>query len=443
MSTLSVQGPVLEKLDSPETDKLGRWLLLAIVFIVVAGNAIIPIWSGLIPTMLLVPLVILMRHGGSIGSMLVDRAALPWLLAVGTLASVGLLSLLANGGPGLNWTTWLSSYVSPIVLYFGVRQYCQDLRFVRQIIAVALSASLLPLAFGLVQYYREWGVPTGVELLMSRYFIERMETYMAATFGNTGNTAAYLALVLPVAMSMCLTRFSGRGMRWLAFLVALIALLNAVIVQSRTLLWILLLGVPGILWFYRVRLVGLTVVLALAAGMFVLPFLEALDELFAISTSVFGGTEADNSVSERVEAMHYALRTLMDSPALGVGPGNTRLVNPHTSAHQFWLQQGSELGLIGLAASFVMSAAIVLRALVMWWPRAGKETNDLAFMCFSGAALYVLYGVIANMTLAMTFVNAWIGLLAVLVAAGEACNSMGKQAAREAISGGEQRGNGV
>jgi O-antigen ligase len=266
---------------------------------------------------------------------------------------------------------------------------------------------------------------------------------MAATFGNTGNTAAYLALVLPIAMSTCLTRFSGRALRWLAFFAAMIALLNAVIVQSRTLLWILLLGVPGILWFYRVRLVGFTVVIALAIGLFVLPFLQALDELLAISTSVFGGTEADDSVSERVEAMHFALRTLFDSPALGVGPGNTMLVNPHTSAHQFWLQQGSELGLLGLLASFAMSAAILLRALIIWWHRAGRETNDLAFMCFSGAALYVLYGVIANMTLALTFVNAWIGLLAVLVALGEACNSIGKGGLRAPASSVENNGNGV
>jgi O-antigen ligase len=442
MNIAAIQGADVQKPDSLPVD-LGQWLILGIVFIVVAGNAIIPIWSGLIPTILLIPLVILMRHGGSLGSVLIDRAALPWLLAVGIMATIGLISLLVNGGPAHNWATWLSSYVSPIVLYLGVRQYCEDLRFVRLVVAVVLLASMLPLTFGLVQYYREWGVPTGVELLMSRYFIERMETYMAATFGNTGNTAAYLALVLPIAMSTCLTRFSGRALRWLAFFAAMIALLNAVIVQSRTLLWILLLGVPGILWFYRVRLVGFTVVIALAIGLFVLPFLQALDELLAISTSVFGGTEADDSVSERVEAMHFALRTLFDSPALGVGPGNTMLVNPHTSAHQFWLQQGSELGLLGLLASFAMSAAILLRALIIWWHRAGRETNDLAFMCFSGAALYVLYGVIANMTLALTFVNAWIGLLAVLVALGEACNSIGKGGLRAPASSVENNGNGV
>lgn len=424
MSIASAEDRIVEAPASPRVADLGRWLVLGTVFVVVAGNAIIPIWSGLIPTMLLVPLAILIRNGGALGTVVIDRAALPWLLALLALASLGLLSVLANGGPAINWVTWLSSYVSPVVLYVGIRQYCDDLRFVRHVIAVALLASLLPLAFGVLQYYREWGIPTGVELLLSRYYLERMETYMTATFGNTGNTAAYLALVLPVAMSTCLARSSGRSLRWLAVIVALIALLNVVIVQSRTLLWILLLGVPGILWFYRVRLVGVTVVVALAVGMFVLPFLQALDELVAMSTSVFGGAETDNSVSERVEAMHFALRTLVESPALGVGPGNTLVVNPLTSAHQFWLQQGSELGIVGLAAAFVMTAAILLRALLVWWRRSGSETNDLSFICFSGAALYMLYGVIANMALAQTFVNTWIGLLAILVALGEACNSI-------------------
>ena len=432
-------------LDPPQGSglALGQWLILGTIFIVVAGNAIIPIWSGLLPTMLLIPLAILMRHGGTLGSLLIDRAALPWLCATGALALLGLLSLLANGGPGLNWATWLSSYVSPIVLYLGVRQYCDDLRFVRQVIMVVLIASMLPLAFGLLQYYREWGIPSGVELLLSRYYIERMDTYMTATFGNTGNTAAYLALVLPVALSTCLTRFTGSAMRWLAFAVVLIALLNAVIVQSRTLLWILLLGVPAILWFYRVRLVGVIVVVALAAGMFVLPFLEALDELFAMSTSVFGGGETDNSVSERLEAMQYGLRTLIDFPALGVGPGNNLFVNPYTSAHQFWLQQGSELGIGGLVASFVMTAAILLRALMLWWRRSGRETNDLAFKCFSGAAMYALYGVIANVALANTFVNSWIGLLAVLVALGEACDSIGRRSNYGRALHGVYSGNGV
>jgi len=431
MSRVTAQDRIYEAPGLPWIVDPGRWIILGTVFIVVAGNAIIPLWSGLIPTMLLVPLAVLMRHGESLGSIIIDRAALPWLVAIGVLASLGFLSALANGGPDLNWATWLSSYVSPIVLYIGVRQYCDDTRFVRQVIVVILVASLLPLAYGLLQYYREWGIPTGVELLLSRYYIERMETYMTATFGNTGNTAAYLALVLPVAMSACLTRYTGSAVRWLAFTVVLVGLLNAVIVQSRTLLWILLLGVPGILWFYRVRLVGITVAVSVAAGLFVLPFLEALDELAAMSTSVFGGAEVDNSVSVRVEAMRFALRTMFDFPALGVGPGNNMLVNPHTSAHQFWLQQGSEIGIGGLVASFVMTAAVLLRALVTWWRRSGDEANDLTFMCISGAALFMLYGVVANMALAITFVNTWIGLLAVLLALGEACNSMNCSSNRE------------
>lgn len=400
-------------------DNLGQFACVAMMFVVADGNAYWPIWSGLIPTLLIAPLAIALRSADGNRQIVVDRLALPSLLSLAALALAGAVSLFVNQAAMPNWVVYVSSYVSPLLIYLAVRQYTDSQLTVTSLLAAIMLGAAIPLALGLVAYYREWGLPSGVELLMSRYMLDRMQGYMTATFGNTGNTAAYLALIIPVAGAAALSKHVGPWLRALGTALTIVCLGNALIVQSRTLLWLLVFASATLLWFFRVRIAGVVLVLLLACAVFVLPFLESLDEFVSHTTSVFQGGEADASLAERLDAMQVGARTILDNPALGVGPGNTLVVNPYTTAHQYWLQQGSELGLIGLVAAIVLSASVFLRFATIARRRSGRSSDELQFACYGGAMWYLAYGLLANVTLSNSVVNAWIGVFAALLAMGE------------------------
>jgi hypothetical protein len=75
----------------------------------------------------------------------------------------------------------------------------------------------------------------------------------------------------------------------------------------------------------------------------------------------------------------------------------------------------------------VLTVIVLVRFLGILWRRAGNPYDEFSLACFSGAACFLAYGVLANVALSNTFVNAWIGLFAVLVALGEASDTLGRE----------------
>jgi len=280
----------------------------------------------------------------------------------------------------------------------------------------AHARALVPLTSGLVAYYQEWGIPTGAELIVSRYALERMAGYMKATYGNTSNTAALLAMLVPAWLAWLVASRPSSLPRWLALVALVIAMGNVLVVQSRTLFIVLLLFVPLVLWVHRVRFTALVVVLLLTFGAVLLPALDARDELVEHTVGAVNGNGDDGSVSERMEAMQFSLGLLEDHPALGVGPGNSATINPFTTAHQFWIHQGAEIGIAGLLLSVALSLAVLGRLVAAARRGRRSASNRDEFLNLVGPAAFMLYGIIANMTLAMTVVNAWVGTFAMLMA---------------------------
>jgi O-antigen ligase len=416
----SVQGnnrTATEVLDN-RTGIFDRSLVAAAVllFMVAAGNGARLWWGGLVPSIVLAIAIVYSVPRRDLAIAAVPLNTLVPVAALAALCITAFASTLLVARSASSFVHWLSAYFSPVVilLAFVVRRF--DTREVRTLWIVMTLGALVPLGLGLVHYLREWGVPSGAELLLSRYDLERMDGYSRATFGNTGSTAAYLCLLLPGWVALAIrSSLSGRA-RWL-FVIALgLGFAHVLIVQSRTLFLLMLLMLPVIFFYFRYRvMVGAMALIAIIVVV-IAPVLSAVDRFTELTVGalrgVVTGQVEDTSLNDRLEAMRYAWQTLLDHPAFGVGPANTLLVNPYTSAHQSWLQQGSEVGMLGLLLFAILTSAVLLRFAWCTALRTGPDSRDHCFVLLLGPVTYLLYGTIANVPLASTVTNSWIGLFA-------------------------------
>jgi hypothetical protein len=408
----------------PLMSRIGRMQLSTASFVslavmmtfVVGGNGQPIWWSGLPPSLIVGPTVIVLQCASSERSWPIrtELMLVPALLAAGCLASF--LSLVLTDPTLESAVVWASSYLSPVIVFAAVFACRLDERRSGRLLTVISLAATIPMLRGLVEFYRAWGIPTGEEYLLARYDVVRMAGYMRATFGNTGNTAAYLSLIFPMLVSACLRVSQTTRLKWLFRTMLLIAGINVLIVQSRTLFLVLIPSLLTVMYVQRLRFRRALSLFVLAVAAVTLPALATLDQLLERTVGVVGGSESDQSAFQRVEAIQFGWRLMVDNIAVGVGPGRSLGLNPFTSAHQFWVQQGAELGGFGLVWSMLLSL-VVVGACAHLAQRARKRPGvELQFTFIIGPATFLLYGAIANMALAQSVVNAWVGLMAACLA---------------------------
>lgn len=400
---------------------LAGLLVITLGFGIASGNAHWPFWAGLWPSLAIAPILVLCAVHEHAGGPAFPPRVVFLLLCLAGLALVAGASAFTVDPSKLTIAQWLGSYVSPFLIYVGV----QMTPFTRRLFAalwIAITVGALIVLFaGLVAYYIEWGVPTGLELLISRYDAVRMSGYMEATFGNTGNTAAYLALLIPPWFAFLIGRDSKAGPRWLYLLALIIGIAHLLIVESRTLFLVLIAVLPLLMYYCRLRFAVAIGAFIIVVGAVVLPVIDAGDRVLDLTVGAFEGSGGDQSVSERSDAMRIGFKLMLESPALGVGPGNSVKANVYTSAHQYWVNQGAEIGVLGLVLSFVLSMIVFWRFISYVTRRSSHTLADFRFPGIAGAAAYMLYGCFANMPLADSAVNAWIGLFAIMLALDDVC----------------------
>lgn len=392
-------------------------LLYFLTLIIASDGAWSTVISGLFPALFLSPAMALLAWRNGWHRFEVVPGTAPIGVALVGFCIFGTASTLLNPLPEDGWLPLLACYVMPIMLYYAVSVQRLTAEQLRRVLLYVAAGALVPLIWGAWEFYHEWGVPTGVELLQSRYDLVRMGDYMAKTFGNTGNMAAFLAIVMPTAGAALVTYWRRRAMRRVLVCMLLVAMVHVLIVQSRTLFIVLALAFPVIAIFYRLRFGVAFFLLIAALGAVVIPVLTAVNEFFESTVGAASGLNEDNSVSERLEAMQFALRILEHNYSFGVGPGNSLLHNPYTSAHEYILQQGSEIGAIGILLAALLTAAVAARVLVLFFRRATDPHARARFAMMIGPATYLAYGVIANMPLAENVETPWIGLTALLAGA--------------------------
>lgn len=373
--------------------------------------------SGLLPALFLGPLIYLLAwREGWHRFAAVDGTGGIGVTMIG-FCFFAVLSTLANPLPQSGWSPLLACYVMPVVLFYAASVLrLNDDQIRRSILCVAIGA-LIPLMLGAWEFYHEYGIPTGVDLLDSRYNIARMQGYMDKTYGNTSNMAAFLAILVPTVGATLLTYWHRRGARILLVFTLLLAFVHVLIVQSRTLFIVLTLVFPVIALFYRLRFGAIFFILLVAITAIVVPVLSALDQFLGNTVVAAAGLDADSSVSERFEAMQAAYQILKMHLSFGVGPGNSMIVNPFTSAHEYILQQGSEIGLVGIPLAILLTGAYGFRGFRLFKARSFDSYSKVRFAMMIGPITYYVYGVIANMPLAQSIMAPWVGLTSLLAGA--------------------------
>jgi O-antigen ligase len=389
-------------------------ILYFLILIIASDGAWSTIISGLFPALFLAPVMYLLAWREGWHRFTAANGATPLVVIWLGFCLFATLSTLANPLPEDGWLPLLGCYVMPAMLFHTVSVLQFNESQVRRILLFVALGSLIPLLWGAWEFYKEWGIPTGIDLLESRYNIRRMDGYMSKTFGNTGNMAAFLAILMPTTGAALVTYWRDRGARALLSLTLVVALLHVLIVQSRTLFIVLTLSFPVIGLFYRLRFGAIFVVLLTGMAAIVIPLLTVVDQFLKSTVGAAAGLNEDNSVSERFEAMQAAYQIIKDHYSVGVGPGNSLLLNPFTSAHEYILQQGSEIGVVGIPLAIALTAAYAWRLYTFFRTRAQDPYANVRFAMVIGPVAYLIYGVIANMPLAENVMTPWIGLVSLL-----------------------------
>lgn len=303
----------------------------------------------------------------------------------------------------LIWGYWL-----PFLLFMAIASCTVSAQSARWIMLSLAAGITFRLGYGLWVYWKTWGLPTFSDFLFSRYDEYVMSPYMDATFGSIGATASICVIVLPVLFSAFLyMRFSLLARLCVAASITVV-MLNLFITGSRA---AILITPPIILLALLVAKVRLQFVLLpflLFAGFL---FLSVLDEdvIESFQAALLLDASQDNSVSERFASIKIGLGLMLNYP-LGVGPGMSYQYNIHGVSHQFAVSQGSELGLIGMMAVIFFSVIVFFR-----FPRVYRG-NKYALTFYLGAFVWLLYAMIANISVNSGPTIPWIGLLVCFLA---------------------------
>lgn len=342
-----------------------------------------------------------------------------WVFPLGTLLWLvgATLSFFSLDPDPISTAAYVASYVSPFLIYFCIVGLRFNEKFIKEVVVVISICSSIPLVLGLIAFYRTWGIPDFYTLLWARFDLAGMKDYMDMTFGNNGNTACLLVLILPPVFSLWIKckKNSLIGIWLLAVLV--LAALNLLIVQSRTAFLVcfiafILIGIRH-LTFLSYKLVTL----ALAVGLTYFSYGDFFGTalfLERMETAISFDRIADASVDGRVSAMREGWELFLEQPITGVGPGITLEANSATSAHQFNIQQASEIGILGLLSSVLLTGAVFSKT-IRTLTHNDRE-SEWKFMLLIGPAMYFLYGLLANIVLSLGALNIWVGISFSLIA---------------------------
>jgi hypothetical protein len=326
-----------------------------------------------------------------------------WLIAA-------TLSLIKNVTIIDAFKSYISGIIIPMIIYLALRgSYPDDIKINRIFFAISLGL-LTPLLLGIAAYYREWGIPDHLAILAySRYDLARMESYMQVTYGNTGHIAQLILLTGPPLLVLALDKNRPRLLRiWFGGCVVLMGL-NLLIVQSMTSFGVILAAFLLIIMFRKYYKFFIFSLIALLIGWLVLP-----GTFWAGSFRLLMGRQG--SFLQRVDAMRDGLDVFLNNWMFGVGEGLSHLYISAATAHQFFIQQGVELGVLGFIASILIVAVVFMRMFRIVASGSGDPDNINKFILIIGPFSYLLYGVIANVAINIGTINIWICLFVAFLA---------------------------
>lgn len=325
----------------------------------------------------------------------------------------------------LNWdtdqvlVTYFAVFIAGAAIYaalVGIELTQADVNIA--VAGLAIGA-LLPLVNGLLAFINEWGFSDSQTVFSAYKDLMRMQGYEAATFGNRGNTAAFVVIITPLLVTILLQKGRPMLLRILCGATTACVLLNLVVLQVRAAF--LTLGISMfIVWAYRYGLRRIPLLLgAVAIAWFgLVRFAPDIDTMMGerFVPVLTLDTEEDVSVFERTESIKEGWTIAKKNWLLGVGPGGALTAHSATAAHQFQIQQAMELGVLGFVGSTIFSIGIFVWLVRVVKLGPDRGVNDARFAMLIGPASFVIYAVMANGTFNIGYVNTWAVLLASMVA---------------------------
>jgi hypothetical protein len=282
-----------------------------------------------------------------------------------------------------------------------------------------IAGALFPLIGGLLAFNGEWGTPDATTTILAWQNLARMNTYTDATFGNRGNTAGFLLILTPMLITVLLDRRKRLALRALCAATLVPIALNLMVLQIRA-AYITLFVACAVVWAFKLgrRRIPLMVGLLVLGWVLLFKFQSDAGALMAerIIPAITVDTEGDESVQNRVEAIKEGIDIAQRNWLLGIGPGGALTIHTQTSAHQFFVQQGMETGILGLIGSILFSVGLGMSLFRTLARGRGDEVNDTRFLLLIGPTTYLTYAIISNAALNNGSVNTWTVLIASMVA---------------------------
>jgi O-antigen ligase len=298
----------------------------------------------------------------------------------------------------------------------------QDVLFI-----VTLLTAGLVIEGGLIVIMRFAGLDFAVSGLSTKVdagFITEQAARLGGTLGSPNNAAAYLAVVLPIAMGMVLTR-SELWRRSLALLGVGCGGLALVITLSRG-GWAAFSVAAAVFCFLAWRRGQLPPALPVALGIMGILLMILFQD--AIATRL--AADDKGAAFSRVPLMYLAFRMIADNPLLGVGANNfafciseyltTDLFGAwRYTVHNKFLLVWAELGIFGLA-TFLWFLLSTLRCGWRCWQSREQLLAPLALgltaavtghafhmlaEAFNGRPLTNLLGICAGLLAAMLVIS--------------------------------------
>jgi hypothetical protein len=356
-------------------------------------------------------------------------------LAIWVMAAT--LSAIANADTDLVPLTLLSVFVAGALVYAAASRVPISERLVDVVFISLVIGALFPLLSGIREFVTEWGIPNLTIILNATLDIARMQGYEAATFGNRGNTAAFLMILGPPLLWLALDRHRPALMRAFYAICLVPVLANIAIIEVRA-AFITSVLVGALVWRFRSGSRLAYVVFFCFVGIALMGLLQRLPEIDEMVTGrlapvLLFDTSSDSSLQGRSEAIQEGIEIARRNWALGIGPGGALTVHSQTSAHQFYVQQAMETGVLGLLGCLMTTVGVLVVMLRTLRIGPGDAANRICFAFIIGPAGYVIYGVLANLTLSVGYVNAWAVIVSCLLALATSAYAMTAPAPRRAF----------
>ncbi len=295
-----------------------------------------------------------------------------WVLVFAVLYAMGGL-VSAGGAASLRHSAVFCDY---LLGYFMTVNLIRTGEWVKRCAAAACIGGAAVSLYGIYQYLFGLTETTWQDTEM----FENISGRVVSTFGNPNVLAEYLLLIIPLTASLvfvsknmtgkaaclaclaagagCLVLTFSRG-AWLGFILA--ALIYLIILNHRTLL-------------------------AVFAGLFVVPFLPFLLPEQIVSRFASIGNLADTSTSYRVNIWRGVIKIARDFFFSGIGTGNEAFVKVYPSyslagiesaphSHQLFLQILIECGIFGLIAFIIAMVSFSRANFSFYRHHAGRRTG--------------------------------------------------------------------